>query len=402
MRKILFSALLAAAMMMAPAANMSAKVSAERDENGKIVRGPYVTNGLFDNLFVGVGAGLNGYFGETEKAYKPGAGAQLDIQIGKWLIPDFGLAIGYSGLTASGRTTHVTPFTVGDPVDGYYKENMNFAYVYTNLMWNLTNSIWGYKSDRIYNCIPYLTFGYEHSYKGKTYSRNFAEGAGILNTFRVHRRVNITADARAMIISGKFHTTAYPTCVPSLTVGAQVEFGKNTITFDRYKDVSARDIKEATEAATAAVEAQAKAANDALAARNSQLEKELAQAKADAAAAQAAAKAEAEASAQIKPYALFFNYGYRYAGTVQLFHLDNYVRYMLAKDAERTFTVTGYCDRSGSRKSNLKLSQARAEFVKNYLVEKFGINPAKIVVKFVGDTQDVFGSAEMNRTVVVE
>lgn len=403
MRKIILSTLLAAAMMVP--ANMFAQES-NRDAEGKIVRGPYMTNGLFDNIFIGVGAGINGYFGETEKAYKPGAGAQLDIQVGKWITPDVGVAIGYSGLNASGRTTHVTPFTVGDPVDGYYKESMNFAYVYGNIMWNMSNSIWGYKSDRIYNCIPYLTFGYEHSFRGDvaTYSRNFAEGAGILNTFRVHKMLNITADARAMIISGKFHTTAYPTCVPSLTVGLQVELGKNTIIFHRAPGVTASELAQIQSAAADAVAAQAaaEAQNAALREKNAQLEKDTAQAKADAEAAKLAAAEAAKAAAEINPYVVFFTYGYRTATENQLFHLDNYVKFMLDQDPERTFTVTGYCDRSGSSKYNMRLSKARAEYVKVYLMNKFNISADRIIVKYVGDTEAISETAEINRVVVVK
>ncbi|GAB6073993.1 OmpA family protein [Nautilia lithotrophica] len=47
--------------------------------------------------------------------------------------------------------------------------------------------------------------------------------------------------------------------------------------------------------------------------------------------------------------------------------------------------VAGHTDNIGSDEYNLKLSQKRAEAVKNILVNKFGINPNRIVAKGYGE-----------------
>ena len=44
-------------MAFAPAA--MAQENGNRDENGKIVRGPYLTNKFGDNWFIGVAGGVN-------------------------------------------------------------------------------------------------------------------------------------------------------------------------------------------------------------------------------------------------------------------------------------------------------------------------------------------------------
>ena len=48
---------IALSMSVSPAA--IAQENGNRDENGKIVRGPYLTNRFCDNWFMGVGGGIN-------------------------------------------------------------------------------------------------------------------------------------------------------------------------------------------------------------------------------------------------------------------------------------------------------------------------------------------------------
>lgn len=56
--------------------------------------------------------------------------------------------------------------------------------------------------------------------------------------------------------------------------------------------------------------------------------------------------------------------------------------FMIAKDMLRledlTFLLTGHCDERGSDEYNMELGQRRADAVKNYLVENYGIDPSRI------------------------
>jgi OOP family OmpA-OmpF porin len=63
----------------------------------------------------------------------------------------------------------------------------------------------------------------------------------------------------------------------------------------------------------------------------------------------------------------------------------------LAKLANKSFAIVGHTDNAGSRASNLALSQARAESVKGYLVNK-GIDPATMTTSGVGPDQPVAGN----------
>ena len=56
----------------------------------------------------------------------------------------------------------------------------------------------------------------------------------------------------------------------------------------------------------------------------------------------------------------------------------------LKKYPETTVTIEGHTDNVGGEKYNQKLSERRAESVKKYLVEKFGIDASKISTKGYG------------------
>ncbi len=52
-------------------------------------------------------------------------------------------------------------------------------------------------------------------------------------------------------------------------------------------------------------------------------------------------------------------------------------------------TIEGYTDASGSTATNLKLSQARAESVRSYIVKKFGIDGSRITAKGYGPAKPI-------------
>ena len=58
MKAIKFIGILAAASFLF-SFNAYAQEDANRGADGEVVRGPYVTNGAFDNMFIGLGAGVN-------------------------------------------------------------------------------------------------------------------------------------------------------------------------------------------------------------------------------------------------------------------------------------------------------------------------------------------------------
>ena len=78
--KLFFGALALAAVSIIAAPSAFAQEDGNRDENGKIVRGPYLTNQFGDNWFVGVGGGINIF---KDGGYKAALGGALDVNAGK-------------------------------------------------------------------------------------------------------------------------------------------------------------------------------------------------------------------------------------------------------------------------------------------------------------------------------
>ena len=85
--------LMAVIMMAAPEAK--AQEDNNRDEIGRVVRGPYMTNRFGDNWFIGAGGGINLFLLDQ---YTPAIGPSVDANFGKWFTPSIGMRAGYQGI----------------------------------------------------------------------------------------------------------------------------------------------------------------------------------------------------------------------------------------------------------------------------------------------------------------
>ena len=66
MRSIFFKKKLLIAVLALASSGVMAQENGNRDEQNRIVRGPYETNRFFDNIFIGVAGGVNVYQGEND------------------------------------------------------------------------------------------------------------------------------------------------------------------------------------------------------------------------------------------------------------------------------------------------------------------------------------------------
>jgi outer membrane protein OmpA-like peptidoglycan-associated protein len=72
----------------------------------------------------------------------------------------------------------------------------------------------------------------------------------------------------------------------------------------------------------------------------------------------------------------------------------------MKQDPELRAQVLGYTDPSGSPEGNQRISEQRAQAVKNYLVTRHGIDPGRITTEGRG-SQDSTGNPEEDRRAVV-
>ncbi len=64
---------------------------------------------------------------------------------------------------------------------------------------------------------------------------------------------------------------------------------------------------------------------------------------------------------------------------------------------EAKVEIKGYASPEGSKEINQKLSEARANAVKNVLVKTYKISPARLITKGMGATDKLFKQVEFNR-----
>ena len=75
-----------------------------KGEEAQTLRGPYETNRLFDNIFIGAAGGVNLYQGEQDHtmSLKDRLAPSYQGYIGKWITPCFGIRVGFYGGKARG------------------------------------------------------------------------------------------------------------------------------------------------------------------------------------------------------------------------------------------------------------------------------------------------------------
>ena len=71
--------------------------------------------------------------------------------------------------------------------------------------------------------------------------------------------------------------------------------------------------------------------------------------------------------------------------------LANLAKLLNEVDTNIVYKISGYADQqTGSAESNLKLSQARAQAVYDFLVNEMGVAPEKLTLEAVGGVDTMF------------
>ena len=205
-----FRFFLAAVLALLPFAPASASSSAGDD----VLRGPYEPTPFGANTFIDVQGGVNAFGasnmtrGDVWSSVRPSAA--LGVSLGKWFVPSVGLRVGWQGLMSNWAPG--TDFTPALPqMRGWYN------YAHADLLVDCCNWFGGYRRERTWSVIPYLSVGAAWNYippvDGRNYNYAFiagenpviysgicsvAFGAGLYNRFRISDRVGITLDVRAV------------------------------------------------------------------------------------------------------------------------------------------------------------------------------------------------------------
>lgn len=379
------AALVAVSLTASPSAD--AQENGNRDEYGKVVRGPYETNRFGDNWFIGIGGGINTYWND---GYDMAIAPSIDANIGKWFTPSVGMRVGYQGISSKVWSYNAT--VLGPTLDTekqMYPEKFGYMYIHGDFLWNMSNAFSGYKETRFWNFVPYMHAGYFRTYgmDGIDFADNeIAGGAGLLHNLRLSDRFDLIIDMRATVVNGRSHGNAGIAVLPSVTAGLAVDLGwpnfVRTSTIVGALELANQEKFAVLETALVALEAANLALenqNEALSKANTDLQKEVKTLK---------ARPAMDATAffeQMGPAAIYFNIGQTTLTDKEMQHLDFLAKNLIEKADEQTkiyITLLGTADsNTGTLKRNQHLSEARGKYVFDLLTEKYGISPERLTVK---------------------
>lgn len=365
-----------------------------RDANNKIVRGPYETKKFFDNWFIGVGGGVNIYEGEYDSRASFGKrlAPALDISLGKWITPEYGVRLQYSGLQAKGMTGEKSIYAEGT-AGSLYNEKFGVMNLHGDFMWNWSNAFCGYKETRVWNFSPFVGMGWARSYGNGAYKNEFAPSVGFHNSFRLGKVVDLILEARQMFVNQHFEGTVGGSKwegMSSVTVGLSFKLGKSS--FKRVKPVDYTPYQNRIDALESN-NSNLTNKNRHLANENEQLRNRKPE----------IVKVSGDSKIVASPVALFFNLGKATLDKKELVNLEFYVKNAIKADKNKIFTLIGSADSAtGSKEVNQRLSEQRMQYVYDLLVNKYGVSKDRLVKKAEGATNNRFSEPELNRVVIVE
>ena len=369
----------------------------------------YVGEKATDNIFVSVTGGISMVnSGKSEGKFgKPAP--HITVSLGKWFTPVWGVRAQGGLWKANFDTEHsLGVFDAnGLPVGQSADYDKNVGQIRLDAMYNLSNAIWGYNPDRIFNLSvfagPGLTFAktangmvqyaedsnsWARVPAGDQKGRVYVNGSvGLQGKFNVNKYWDIDIEARGELAPSYLGHLSTAKTVGGIYVGVGATYtfgGKKFVPYISKVDVDAL--------------------NDEINKYRSELE----QAQADLANAKnALANVKPEVKEVVKevqvagPRAIFFKIGSA--------RLDDYGKVniqlaakILKANPDKKYRVAGYADKAtGSASWNQKLSEKRAQVVYDALIAE-GVDKDQLELVGFGGTENMFGKNLLNRVVILE
>ena len=345
------------------------------------------TNSFWSNWFIQAGAEWNAWYSNEEhglglsrspfKKFRSNPGAS--IAIGKWFTPGIALRTKLQGIWGK---------TVTD-ADNYGNHN-SFWTLNEHVMFNLSNLIYGYNPNRVWNLIPFAGAGISRTMTHNLYAMQLS--VGVQSSWKLNKHLNIyleggwnrlEGDVDGIDKSNGQRGWDSPDTMFYAELGLNFNLGKAT--WNKVPDVDA--IKALSQSQIDALQKQLDDAN----AENARLKNMLANQK--------------NAGQSVKEYvttpvSVFFNINKtKIASQKDLVNVRALANY--AKDNNSKLLVTGYADSAtGTPAINQRLSEGRANTVAEELV-KMGVSRDNISTAAKGGVDDL-SPVSFNRRATVQ
>jgi len=353
-----------------------------------------MNNSFWSNWELSIGGGVNAtawneWGGVDNQKAVGDLGWQIEGGVTKWFNPIVGARLQVVGGKLNSS-------------DDRYENSWILPHV--DAVVNLSNWFGGYREDRVYYAKVFAGMGVNFvNVNSGDNGSGFAGVAGLINTFRVCKALDINLELKGLLNAGRDMPLGIYDKAPkygqiySATIGLTYRFNKR----DWNKAYSQEEV-DGYLASIAALEAGLADAH-----RNEgKLAERLAAQKAatdQALKDNEALRAElAKKKPAIGSSAVFFNFDSarlldRAKSQMQLIKEN-----IAAAPKDQVFTIVGHADvKTGSAEYNQKLSEKRAKAVYDYLIEQ-GVNKDQLTWKGVGSTQNIFPINNTNRVVIVK
>ena len=353
-----------------------------------------MNNGFWSNWEISVAGGINATAwnelgGVDNQASIGDLGWQIEGGLTKWFNPILGARVQLIGGKLNASDDKVTS---------------NWIMPHADAVINLSNWIGGYREDRVYYAKLFAGAGVNFVNVNDEAGSGFAGVAGLINTFRVCKQLDINLELKGILSAGHDMPRAIAAVaakygqIYSATLGVAYRFNKRN--WDKAYNQEEIDGYLASIAALEAGLAEAhrnegklaerlaaqKAATDQALKDNEALRAELAKRK----------------TSVVASTALFFNLNSARLLDRAKSSMQILAETIAAAPKDQVFTLVGHADdETGSPEYNQKLSEKRAKAVYDYLVEN-GVNKDQLTWKGVGSSQNIFPINSTNRVVIVK
>ena len=352
-----------------------------------------MNNGFWSNWELSVGGGVNytAWNGiGTDQDAVGDLGWQIEGGLTKWFNPILGARVQLIGGQLNSSDNNGL--------------KSNWIMPHADAAINLSNWIGGYREDRVYYAKVFAGAGVNFVNVKNEAGAGFAGVAGLINTFRVCKQLDINLELKGLLSAGRDMPRGIDALsdkygqMYSATLGLAYRFNKRN-----WDKAYSQEEVDGYLAAIAALEAgladahrnagklserlaAQKAATDQALKDNEALRAELAKRK----------------TSVVSSTALFFNLNSARLLDRAKSSMQILAETIAAAPKDQVFTLVGHADdETGSPEYNQKLSEKRAKAVYDYLVEN-GVNKDQLTWKGVGSSQNIFPINSTNRVVIVK
>lgn len=353
----------------------------------------YYTPGSWkNNWFIQLGAGIRSPFMENYRNSGDNSRhltAIYNLGVGRWISPYLGFRFSAyygsmhwnQGVTASARVANL---------------NVDF-------MWDMFNSIGGYKADRVFSIVPFIGLGgsFVYHYRPELGNIQDRDGGGVKSNqwllpvsaglqlrFRLSNYVDFYAEGRATFYGDNFNNDAYgrPVDIDLSAIGGFTFYFTGS-KFQRYNPCDYVEYLNNANAQINDLRGALATTSAALAAAEAQLPCPEVQ------------ETVAVSSTTILP-TVRFKLNSAYVSSEEMVNVYNVAEYMKA-NPQATIVVRGYADKdTGTSEYNMKLSERRAQAVADILVGDYGIDSKRLVLEAAGSNTQVYETNDWNRIVI--